>query len=753
MTLAFFRRHRKWFMVLMVAAVVSMMFFQAWIYMGPRISQMLSGGSAGPLYGTIQNRPINEEEVQSFSLRMRTAGRFTETLYRYLYVTATSQEARMLGTRVTIDSSVWRWARPSFVASDEKLKTLNVMVWLALYNEARAAGFDTSEAQVNERIAAMESLGVKPADIDELIGSLVGNRKDLFVESMRTDMTIMAYVGWLNEAMAGAVTPELRKEFVKNDDRLQALMVVFKASDFLADVKDVPQADLEKQFKDYRGVFAGQSKEGYGYRIPDKISLEYLVADAKGFEAQAAVKVTDKMIADYYEANKDREFLIEPAVTGTSATPAGTAPASTGTAAPTATTPAVTPTPAASPVNTFTSAPTATPAATATAATTATGPRGDAGVKGATTPTPAATPTAPAATPTATPTAPAAPVATPTTLPAPSPTSPLGFLLPPARKYRPLAEVKDQIRKTLVHAAATQMAAEEMRKDVVEIGRLTKPSLAIWADGKRVRLVSPTGFWSETQLKDKDFGKAMLLQQGAEPETLAEDALLAKELGVAKPRLGVNEISDLYMGEDGNVYAFRVTAVQVNHAPASVDEVRDLVLADCKKIKAMDVAREKAKALLEEAEKKGLEAAAKEAGVKVIDSGWFPQQILLPIPFGGRFLPQPPVLPELGSDVTVVEECFRLQAEGKKFARVTLADQQQALVIQVIGHKEPREAVFQQQRSTLAQDVTLDLAGACMQKALSLDDIVARNAIKVDSKFETFRVSQQGQKRAPIDEE
>ena len=69
-------------MVLMAAAVVSMMFFQAWSYMGPRISQWLSGNAGGPVMGTMQDKPVHSQEVQDFYTRVLVAGRFWERSWR-----------------------------------------------------------------------------------------------------------------------------------------------------------------------------------------------------------------------------------------------------------------------------------------------------------------------------------------------------------------------------------------------------------------------------------------------------------------------------------------------------------------------------------------------------------------------------------------------------------------------------------------------------------------------------------------------
>jgi hypothetical protein len=682
MTLAFFRRHRKWFMVLMIAAVVSMVFFQAWIYMGPRIKQWFAGNASGPVVGTIHGRKVTQEELNTFYVDIVRAGQFSQTWAMLLDRMATTPESRNALYRATVGSSTMAMKQVAEAFRSEKMSTKAILTWMALYEEARAAGFDTSEAQVTERLQTIQALGMPPSEMGQMINLWAEGRPEKLVSALRTDMTLRAYVDWLGESMAGAVTPELRKEFVKADDRLMVRLAVLKASDYLKDVKDIPEETLAKLFKDNKEFLLGKGPEGLGYRIPDKVALEYIVTVPAAFESQVKDAVTEAEIQAYYDARKDPEFVVEP-------TPA----------APIAPKPEAIMTP---------------PAAVQT------GAKGDAGPTG---------PTAPVATPTtvpakaAAPASTAAPVVTATAaVPAPTSTA----VQPPAKKFLPLVVVREKIRQILMRDKAARLALEKLHSDVAEIRKLKTPSLAIWADGKQIKYVSLPGFRSNEQLSDMAIGKAVRRSQSGQTDSLAADALSIKELIGEKAALAVGEISDPYIGADSESYAFRVTAVQANHAPADLAEVRDQVVADARRIRALEIAREKAKAILDEAATKGLEAAGKAAGVTVAESKWFPQEIVFQFPIDGKLLTQPPSLPEVGADEKVVAECFRMAAENKKFSQMTLAGKEMSVVIELLGHKGPREAVFEQQRPTLALEVGWTLGNEALKKAIALESIQAR---------------------------
>jgi hypothetical protein len=305
---------------------------------------------------------------------------------------------------------------------------------------------------------------------------------------------------------------------------------------------------------------------------------------------------------------------------------------------------------------------------------------------------------------------------------------------PPEKKFRPLSEVRDEIRKTLVRKEAARMAHELISQDVGEIRQMKKPpDLRIWADGKRVRYVAVPDFLTADQLEAlPGIGKAMRGEATLGAEALA----LSQLVGPEKARLGLMEISEPFIGPDGDAYALRDAAFQANHEPASLAEVKDQVAGDLRRAKAFDIAREKARKLLDEATAKNLEEAAKAAGAKTALSDWVPQQRVFPIPSTGQILTMPSLLPEVGTNRVVLSECFRMAAEKKRLSLVTLADEKQVVVVELEGRKPPREALFEQDRPMLAAQVARQLGGEALRKAIDPLSIERRMAVVVTASEE-----------------
>lgn len=678
MTLSFFRRHRKWFMVLMFAALVGMMFFGSWSLMGPKFQQWFGGGPGSRVIGSIAGKNVRERDARQFYAEIYAAGQAAQAWAMMLEPRAATPEARARAYRATIGATAWPLLRESL--SGERPLAKAVLAWMGLFEEARAAGFDTSGAEVQERLRSIEDLGVQRAVTDRLAADLAGGSREAFVQALRKDMTLRSYMDYLYETLGGAVTPAVRREFAKMDDRIQVRLAVLRAGDFLSEVKDVPEADVRQQFEKGKAHPAGKGPDGCGYRIPDRISLEYLAADPEAFLEQAQARVTDADVRRYYEEHKDPEFVVreeKPPAAGKP--PADEKPAATEKPAEK---------PAAKPADK--PAEPKAKAAEKPAAPAPAGAKGEAGPAGATAPAappvPKAEPPAPAATkaeaksaepmvsPAAAPKV-EAPAALMPEVPAPpspgaaapaagaaspAPPGPAARPAPPEKKFRPLQDVQEGIRKTLVQEQAAAMARENLIAAVAEIRPMKKPpDLRIWADGKKIRHAAVPGFLSAAQLAAlAGIGKAA---RGS--ETLAETAVaLAELVGHEKAKLGVMETSEPFIGPDGDAYALRVTAFQASHEPASLDEVKDQVIADLRTAKAFEIARENGRKLLEEAGKTGLNDAAEAAKIKTAESDWVAQERF--IPYGGQLVSIPASLPEVGSNRLVVSECFRMAAES-----------------------------------------------------------------------------------------
>ncbi|MCX5684477.1 MAG: hypothetical protein NT049_12430 [Planctomycetota bacterium] len=677
MTLSFFRRHRKLFMVVMFAALVGMLFFGSWSYMGPAFQHWFGGGPGSNVVGTIGGKNIKEREAAEFLDEISMAGRATRLWLEMLEPKATTPDTQARLSRCTIETTALPYLPREFF-SEERVTAKLVVDWLAVYREARKAGFDTSDHQVQERLSALADLGLPKGAVDQLVSHFAGGNRDRFYQALRRDMTLASYLGWMNQSFSEPVTPELRREFAKMDDRVQVRVAALKADDFLADVKDIPEADLKAQFEKYKSFLPGQGPEGYGYRIPDRVKVEYLLADPKGFEAEEAAKITDEDVRKYYEARKDPDFLVKEEKPPEAAPPAAPAPAKA-------------------------------PAAPAPAEKAPAGPKGEAGPKGPVAPKAAATPVTP-----------------------PPSIAPIGIgemppvAMPPEKKFKPLAEVQAEIRGRILKERTKAAALELLGADVGEIRQQKKtPDLRIWADGKKVKYVPATAaFCTEAQLAAlPGIGHA---QRGK--ETFEATALAVSDLvGAEKAKLALMETAEPFVDPDGVAYAFRVAAVQTNHESPSIDEVKGQVMTDLKKAKAFEIAREKGKSLLEAAEKRDLKDAAADMKFKTADSDWVPQQRFFQL--GQQILSMPATLPGVGANRVVMSECFRLASEKKRLALVTLADEKAVVVIELLGHKPPREALFDLLRPALAQQGGRMLLGESLRQALDPANIERRTDV------------------------
>jgi len=634
MTLSFFRRHRKWFMVLMFLSLFGILIFGWWHNVEEKISLWLGSHPTMQRVGTIAGKVVRENEVQQFFAEVKAAGEASQFMAMALEQKAAAPDARMRLYVNTVGATAWPILAST--VNREKPDRLTLMTWLALYQEARQQGFDASPAAVDARLRALEELGLAPDLLKQIVGRVAGGQKAWLLEGMRKDMTLRTYINWLSEVLAGAVEPEMRREFARLDERLKVRLEVLKAADALPEIKDVPEELLAQQFQKHKAFLPGQSPEGCGYRIPDRVTIEYLAAGAAAFEDQARPKVADADVANYYESHKD-EFVVKEEKPAAAEKPEK-------------------------------------------------GAKGQAGDKG-------------------------------------DKAGKKDEAAPPERKYRPLEEVRAEIAKTLLRKEAAGLAREHLNSNAAQIRALPKrPDLRIWADGKLVRYEAVKDFKTSEELAEiKGLGQAA---RGKEPMPAAA-VLVAGLVPAAKVKLAVMEISDVYTDSDGIAYVFRVTSIEPNHEPADLKDVRDKVLADVRGAKAFDLVRERAKALLDAAAAKGLEAAAKDARLKPpAESDWFAREKT--IRFGMQVFTLPATLPEVGANRLVVAECFRMAADGRQRTMVTLAEEREVVLVELVGRKEPREAAYQRDRPVLADRVGRQVAEIALRQAIDLGSIQRR---------------------------
>ncbi|MCX5672301.1 MAG: hypothetical protein NTU94_13365, partial [Planctomycetota bacterium] len=318
---------------------------------------------------------------------------------------------------------------------------------------------------------------------------------------------------------------------------------------------------------------------------------------------------------------------------------------------------------------------------------------------------------------------------------------------PPEKKVRPFEEVRGEILKTLLRKEAAGLARERLHSNAAEIRSLKKgEDLRIWADGKLVRYEPAKDSMTAEELAQlKGIGRSTRGNEQMPNVAVLVTGLVPPN----KAKIGVMEISDVFADPDGNAYAFRVTAIEPNHEPAALKDVREKVLADVREAKAFALVRERAKTLLDAAAAKGLEAAAKDAKLKPpAESDWFAREKMVRL--GNQSFAVPAVLPEIGVNRLVVTECFRMAADGRQRTLVTLAESREVVLVEMVGRKEPREAAYQRDRAMLADRVGRQVAEIALRQALDLGSIQRRMAVICEVTDQPRRPA--GGQEEPIDD-
>jgi len=312
MALRFFRKHRKWFMILVFVAVIGMV---GWgVFSSDRFQMFLAtlfgGGPGGEVVGSIDGREIDAGELGRFAAGLRMAGEVSQLWYQILVRQAADRDAAMRLYQATMEESAWPILAQQ-LEDPEALDRATAMAWLALYEEAHRYGFRVPHGEVEARLERLRALGLSNQDITNTVAREAHGRRDFLMDGLASDMTLAAYIRYLFETCGVAVEPELRRAYAEQDARLKVRMAVFTADDALDDVGQAPEDKVRELFNACKAYLPGRGPDGIGYRIPPKVAVEYLAADPADFEDEAAEAVTDADVNAYYEDHKDTEFLVE----------------------------------------------------------------------------------------------------------------------------------------------------------------------------------------------------------------------------------------------------------------------------------------------------------------------------------------------------------------------------------------------------------------------------------------------------------
>ncbi|MBN1437031.1 MAG: hypothetical protein JW936_08140 [Sedimentisphaerales bacterium] len=231
-----------------------------------------------------------------------------------------------IGNRLyqTVVSQGQDWAEQEALADglgeimDLRTSRSNVLYYLLL-KEAESMGLQATNEQVEmlleirgQLIAARLLQPISIGSIVERVSGTEGNMK----LAIRNYLTILECVHALTRDLAVS-EPELRT-LARNEAarrNVDGTYVAVEADWFASDVAAPTDAELEAQFELYKSVARGDvtddNPRGFGYKLPDRVQVEYLYVDLAEVESAqesqfAALSAVDQeaRVRQYWEENR-----------------------------------------------------------------------------------------------------------------------------------------------------------------------------------------------------------------------------------------------------------------------------------------------------------------------------------------------------------------------------------------------------------------------------------------------------------------
>ncbi len=210
--------------------------------------------------------------------------------------------------------------------------------WILIHHDARKLGLSASIREVNDLLVVA---GLNNIELNDVMRRFNVTSQELF-EAVRNWLisqqyqALVAGVEHISPAIrvkqiiegqmsfpSAPVSEAMVKRFVY-DQRAEVSITAIEVpyTQYQPDIKPVTEAEIKELYEKYKDNLPGEGKPyGYGYKLPDRVKLEYLRIPYD--RARDIVKVEEVDIYGYYERNKSR-YLVSaapPVVTPDPTTP------------------------------------------------------------------------------------------------------------------------------------------------------------------------------------------------------------------------------------------------------------------------------------------------------------------------------------------------------------------------------------------------------------------------------------------------
>ena len=186
------------------------------------------------------------------------------------------------------------------------------ILWILLRDEAYKAGCITptefARGQLKEIVPLMSQ---GQFDAAALVQRIIGESnitEEQVIRVFADLLSVMDYAGNVINNQT-VTTNQVKATLARGNERIDADFVKIPAEGFINEEAPVAESDIKKQFEMYKNFLSGiqtdENPYGFGYKLPKRVQLEYIVVKMDDVKAQTA-KVTAEEMESYYSRNIDK---------------------------------------------------------------------------------------------------------------------------------------------------------------------------------------------------------------------------------------------------------------------------------------------------------------------------------------------------------------------------------------------------------------------------------------------------------------
>ena len=178
--------------------------------------------------------------------------------------------------------------------------------WLLLTKESQLAGVRTAPEAAKAQLEAIIPRLQRGATYSQVVGIITerqGLSEQQVLETFANLLGIIEYSRLMSLAR-GTTTQQLLHQTVLTEETIDAQYVAFEAKAFTGQSAQPGEDKIAGQFEKYKNFFAGEVSEsnpyGFGYKLPDRVKLEYIAVRLDDVAATVQ-RPTQEEMEEYYQ--------------------------------------------------------------------------------------------------------------------------------------------------------------------------------------------------------------------------------------------------------------------------------------------------------------------------------------------------------------------------------------------------------------------------------------------------------------------